>query len=66
MGRSQTSLLMAVGRYPAVSGGPAEGERASDGLRCARVGTPVPTRHRGAPYAVAQTSRCLLYTSRCV
>ena len=30
---SQTSLLMAVGRSPQ---GPAEGERASDGLRCAQ------------------------------
>ncbi|MEU5363526.1 hypothetical protein ABZ354_08540 [Streptomyces sp. NPDC005925] len=50
---SQTSLLMAVGR-PVY--GPTEGERASDGLRCAYAGMPVSS--SGTPVsAVAQTSR---------
>ncbi|MFB7597951.1 hypothetical protein [Streptomyces sp. NPDC056160] len=53
MGRSQTSLLMAVGRP---EDGPAEGERASDGLRCAHAGMPVSS--SGTPVsAAAQVSR---------
>ncbi|WP_432199133.1 hypothetical protein, partial [Streptomyces sp. bgisy027] len=53
MGQSQTSLLMAVGRSRQ---GPAEGERASDGLRCAYAGMPVSS--SGTPVsAAAQTSR---------
>ncbi|WP_328363482.1 hypothetical protein OG800_30685 [Streptomyces sp. NBC_00445] len=53
MGRSQTSLLMAVGRSHR---GPTEGERASDGLRCVYAGIPVSS--SGTPVsAAAQNSR---------
>ncbi|MFH8221795.1 hypothetical protein ACH4C2_16370 [Streptomyces sp. NPDC018057] len=54
MGQSQTSLLMAVGRP---GDGPTEGERASDGLRCAHAGRHACVLRGAFVPAAAQASR---------